>query len=368
MKEWAMKKTLEGIERGDDEAELIASFFALDNDQQTLLLKRVGGSKSRQAGRFLALLHENVSEKSLQKQIKKALFQLKSRGVSVEDVKPTGDSVLAKTIQTVREAHALMSSYDAELTRVLVTAFELKKNQFALTHTALHFSKGLTELRSLPVSRIEMEQIMGEYISRTQPPVLLQRISPPYAGYVVEEASLASGKDVDEARSLRRYLSEAKGDIKKPEDIRRLGDEPNNEAAALDIVIIDEVFEPFRLDWKGAEEDKSAFDSAVSPSIVLPPYIAQERREAFLKNLLENERFRDIILRFRRMLEDTAYLFFQQGRRSYGKSLVTAVQDERATNKALVYFAQKTFQDLNLKSEQSRDLIVDPFAPPKGGR
>jgi hypothetical protein len=368
MKEWAMSTIDKWIASGDESGETFDLFLALGSGEQALLLKDIGASRSGEAVKFLVHLYERTPDKKLQKLVKKALFQLKTQGIAVEELKPAGESVLRRAAEAIREAKALLSSYDNELTRVVTTAFEIKKNQFALTHGVLHFTKGLVELRSIPVNRAEVDGILNEYISRSQSPVLCRPVSPPYSGYIIEEASNISGKEVDEARSLRHYLSEAQGEVRKPKDLHHLTVDSGAAAASIDDVITSEVFEPFRLDWPGTEEDRRAFDNAVNPSIVLPPYIAQERREAFLKNLAESEGFHSIVPRFRRMLEDTAYLFYQSGRHDYYLSLMNVLKDERATNKALIYFVQKTFQDLAKTREQNRELIVDPFAPPRDRR
>ena len=109
-------------------------------------------------------------------------------------------------------------NYDPEMTRVVLSAFEMKKNQFILSHAALHFSRGLVEMKSFPVSRNELEGFLKDYALRLSPPMALVPISPPYAGYLIEEASGFSGKEADEARVSTACFRRAEG-RKRPEDI-----------------------------------------------------------------------------------------------------------------------------------------------------
>jgi hypothetical protein len=366
MKKWAMDDIIERIGQGDQSQEIIDHVLALRGEDQALFLKRIEALKSHSAGRLLTLVCEKTTDKTLQKAIKKSLFHLRTQGIAIEEPRQSGESVLRKTAEAYRDAQALMSNYDGELTRIVVAAFEMKKNQFALSHAVIHFSKGLLELRSLPLTRVELGRVMDDYRSRSLHPLVFAPISAPYAGFMVEEGSRLSKKETDEAQSLSRYLSEAKGDVRTASDIYGLSVNPSVVSASMGEVITNEIFEPFHLEWQDMEEDRKAYQGAVNPTIVLPPYVIQERIEAFLKDLALSKRFRTQAPRFRRMLEDTAYLFYCMGRPDYCMSLIGVLKDETSANKALIYFAQKTLQDLAKKTDQKRELIVDPFSqPPK---
>ena len=75
-----------------------------------------GRARSERAGRFLSLLYPALADKRLQKLAKKDLFRLKTLGISVEEPKASGESVLRK-METFRDAMGLMSNYDAAQTK-----------------------------------------------------------------------------------------------------------------------------------------------------------------------------------------------------------------------------------------------------------
>ena len=62
------------------------------------------------------------------------------------------------------------------------------------------------------------------------------------------------------------------------------------------------------------EEDRKKLNEVINPTIVLPPYVIEERRQAFLNELVESERLAARLPQFKRMLEDYAYLFYCLGK------------------------------------------------------
>jgi hypothetical protein len=363
-----MEDILNAVRSGADPREAVEKTLSLPREDQERLIEETGRIRSENAGRFLTALYLSVADKKLQKSIKKALFRLKTLGIRVEEPRIEGESVLRKA-ETVRQAMAFMSNYDAEQTKVVVSAFEIKKNQYAFSHAIIHFSDGLMELRSFPVPRKELEGLLADYLSRLRPPVVLPPVSAPYAGYLVEEASGISRTESEEARSLNHYLSEAEGDVRRPQDIYSLEVDAAVDAEPMDRILTDEIFEPFALEWPGIEEDRKELDQAVNPGLVLPPHVMQERRGAFVRELIENKRLAPIMPSFKRMLEDYAYLFYCLKDFGSYKGLVERLKDPEAMRRGFMYFAAKALEKLEKKEDQLQQeqrqssLIIDPYSP-----
>jgi hypothetical protein len=357
MEEVLIRSIAEG---GEPTEEIVGRALGLPEKELEDLLDAAGKLKSANAARFLALIYPSLSDKRLQKLVKKALFLLKTQGIHVEEPRPTGESVLRK-IETSREARAYLSNYDDRLTRVLLVATEMKKNQFILSHGELHFSDGLTELKSMTLPREGLETLLEDFLRRATSPMVVQPISAPYAGYLVEEAAGLSGKETGEARSINRILAAAEGDVRRPEDIYLLngGSAP---PASLENVLAHPIFEPFLLTWPGIEGDEKKLLEAVNPSIVLPPYLAEERRQAFLEDLAKGERLGPKIAFFKRMLEDYAYLLHCLKEYSLFRGLVDRLKEQASVGKAFLYFIQKSFGRLKEKGERLPGVIVDPYS------
>lgn len=364
MEELAMEKGItEQVRDGVEPAEIVDQLTVLAAGQLEQAIDSLTGMKDARAAQVLALFSDKIQDKKLRKSVKKALFHLKTQGIRFEEPERAEGPSILKKVETERESRALLSNYDPEQTRAIIVAHELKKNQFLFTQAVSHFSDGLFDLRSFPVPRNGLDSIMDEYRSKTRRPVVVAPVSPSYAGYLIEEAARTSGKESEETRSLHHLLHDAKGEVRKPADIYRLHAPSGLQAAPTASILSDEIFEPFLLSWSGMEEDRTKLTEAVNPSIVLPPHVIQERREAFLKELVENERVASRKGALTRMLEDTAYLFYGLEQFAHYKGLVEILQSPQSTTAALVYFVQKTLSDLDKKVQQQQpEVIIDPHS------
>ena len=356
-----MDEIIRAIVGGSDPQDAVEDALALSGEQQEELLGRLGRLKSESAGRFVALLYARLTDKRLRKLVKKDLFRLKTLGIAVEDVKAPGESVLHRA-ETFREAMGLMSNYDAAQTKVVLAAVELKKNQFLFAHAIIHFANGLEEIRSFTVGRTELEELARDYVARTKSPMVLAAISPLYAGYVVEEAAAISGNEIDDARSLNRMLAGAKGDVRKSADIYLLGAVGAMGRPSAETVLGDGMFQPFVLEWRSMDEDRKRLNEAINPAIVLPPSVIRERKAAFFEGLVEKESVRAIVPRFKRMLEDSAYLFYCLKEPQLCAGLVELLEEPEGTMRAFIHFLDKALGEMEKKEQQQPGVIVDPYS------
>jgi hypothetical protein len=363
VKKWAVEHIIEHIRAGSDPREAVEEVLSLDNDQQEALLDQVVHLRSKRAAGFLTLLYGRAPDKRLRKLVKKAVFHLRTQGITIEEADARGEPPILKKVETTREARAFLSNYDPEQNRVVVTAFEMKKNQFLFSQGILHFSSGLKELRTFPVGRSDLDDLLNDYISRTPRPMVVSGVSAPYAGYLLEEASAISGKEQDEVRRLNHLLSGIKDVVRRPSDLYLLATPTGVSPASLGAVLGDPIFEPFLLQWTGMDDDRKRLDEVVNPLIVLPPYVIQERREAFLKELGGSERILSRMSPFKRMLEDSAYLFHSLQQFDRYRGLTDILKEPGTIENSLLHFVRRTLDDLEKKAEQQRpDVLVDPHS------
>jgi hypothetical protein len=356
MKKWGMEELLKTIESGDRDAALSA-FLALSHDQQMNLLEALRSAKSEAVAAFLTAALERVSGKDLQKAIKKLIFGLKTRGVRVEEPRTLGEPVLKK-VETVREERAYLSNYDPDGTRVILLAFEMRKKQFIFMHAISHFSKGLMELAVFPVSKEDLEKILKDYLWRTQRPMVLPSISPKYAYFLIDEAAAHSGKHIEDLKGLRPMAAGLKGSVQRPQDIYGLRSPEGGPVKSPDEVLAHYLFEPFLLTWDSLEADKKELDGVVNPSIVLPPYVVEERRQVFMKSLLEKDSIASQSRFMRRMLEDYAYLFHSLGEIEVHRSIVAGLSGDGLVQAALLHFVRKSMEK---KEAEASGLLVNPY-------
>lgn len=324
-------------------------------------MQALGATKSENAARFLSLLYPSMSDKKLQKLIKKSLFHLKTQGVRVDEPIIPGESALRK-VETGRETHAFLSNYDEAMTRVALTGLAIKKNQILMTNAVLHYSDGLAELSSFPVSKDEFGNVVKDFLLHTSPEMVLVPISPAYAGYLIEEGAGRSGKNIDDARDLHHVLSSMPGDVKRPNDISRLDAPDAASDLSADVLFGDEIFAPFLLKWPSVEEDRKKLDEVVKPSIILPPYAIEERRQAFLTELVGSGKMAASLSLFKRALEDYAYLFYCLKKFDHYKSLLARLSSQDGLKSAFLRFVEKTFEELEEADKQQPGVLVDPFS------
>jgi len=370
MKKCGMEEFIKTIESGDREAAL-AAFLSLTHDDQMNLLNTLRAAKSEPVAAFLATALERVSGKDLQKAIKTLLFGLKTRGIRVEESRIQGEPVLKK-VETAREERAYLSNYDPDGTRVVLLAFEMRKKQFIFMHAISHFSKGLMELATFPVSREDLEKIMKDYLWRTERPMVLPSVSPRYAYFLIDEAAAHSGKHTEDLKSIRPMAAGLKGAVQRPQDIYNLsgglslsGDlRPGMSAPeggtvkGPDEILAHYLFEPFLLTWDSLEADKKELDGVVNPSIVLPPYVVEERRQVFMKSLLEKDSIASQSRFMRRMLEDYAYLFHALGQLDMHRGILAGLSGDGLVQAALLRFVRKSMEK---KEAEASGLLVNPY-------
>jgi hypothetical protein len=358
-----MDDIIRAIEDGSDLQKAVEAALALSAAEQEDLLTRIGKARSTRAGAFLTLLYPLLSDKRLKKLVKKDLFRLKTLGIPVEEPKDEGSSVLHR-VDPSHDALGLMSNYDAANTRVVLAAIELKRNKFLFSHSIIHFSEGLLQMMSLSVDRQHLEELTRDYVARTHSPMVLASISPPYAGYVIEEASGISGRETDDAKSLNRLLAAAAGNVKRPADVYGLSPEAPTEPASFETVLGDDLFQPFLFGWKGMEQDRKALDEVTNPAIVLPPAMIDERKTAFYRELAEKESVRALSGRFRRMLEDSAYLFFCLKEYPLHAGAIELLKKPDEVKAAFLRFLDKTLREAGKKEQEQQQpgVIIDPYS------
>jgi hypothetical protein len=353
-----MNEILNNLESGDLEA-AVNCYESLSSDEKRDILERIRSIRTRQSALFLSRALEKTSEREIRKSIKKLLFILKTLGISVEAPKATEEPVLRK-IEDVREQKAFLSSYDPEGTRMVLLAFEMKKRQFVFLQAISHFIKGLVDLAAVPVPRDEMNDILKDYQARMERPIVLAPIAPKYARYLTEEASAVSGTHSDELRKLKPLMSGLKGEVDKPADIYGLPVPEETRSRSLRAILSDSMFEPFTITWDGIDDDKKELDAVINPSIVLPPYVIEERRQAFIDGLVQADRLLSARRRLKRMLEDYSYLFHSIGEPEAFKGLTEGLPDEQFIKEALLFFVKKALEKKE-KEEDQPSVLVDPF-------
>jgi hypothetical protein len=331
-------------------------FIGLSKQEKMRLLETVKAVRSEGAGRFLCLLYSLETDKDLQKQIKKLIFRLKTMGIPVEDPVAAGESVL-KRVEDKRDHRGFMSNYDTEGLRLVLAAFEGRKHTYVLLHGITHFSEGLLELTNAPIEKRDLDLVIKEYRGDTKKPFFFSEIAPRYAAYLIEEASGYSGRFAEEVAQMRQISSGAKDSIRHPHDLYRLGWPEKTNPEPLEKIMTHSLFESFALTWNTIDQDRKAFEALSNPSIILPPYMTEEKKSAFLDDLIHGN-LSDTLHLVKRMSEDYAYILHGMGEYALYRGLVELLGQDDGAEKVLLFLARKAF---GKAEEKPPGILVNPY-------
>jgi hypothetical protein len=358
-----MEEIIRAINNAMDVEKKVEDFCVLADDEKQALLEKLLGTKTETLGLFLNAIYPVEKNKKIQKLIRKLLFKLKSAGIKVAEPKNTGEPVIKK-IKEVYEQRGFASNYDHTHTRLVVAGFEIKKNNYIFLNVEIHIAGGLVELMSAPVDKKRFEQILKTYRDDTKAPMILEEISPSYAVYLIEEASRQSGKYWDEIKSLKSFTAGIVDGIHKPEDIYNLPVPDSGEAISSEVIFNHIIFEPFFITWGSMKEDAKTYNSAGGGTIVLPQHLVEEKKQGFMKTLIERYGMKSALPSLKRMMEDYAYLFYCMKEFNYYKGLMEFLKNENAPDEALSYFLNKSLETGKENPQEKQPeggLIVNPY-------
>jgi hypothetical protein len=357
MEQSEIEKIISRMKEPGSFEESLEEFRQLSKEDKLGLLGTLKTVRDESAGKYLNALHDGERDKDVQKQMRRLLFGLKTVGIKVEQPKQTGETVLKK-VEEVRGHRAILSNYDFQGTRLIVAAYEIKKNAFIFINASTHFSDGLIELMSGPIDRKGLEEILKEFLSDRTPSMTAAEISSAYAGYLLDEASARSGKSKDEIGQLKRIIGPLKGSVQRPPDIYSLPMPEDTRPLPIDKILEHSLFEAFAVTWKTVEEDRKTYNSTAGSSIVLPPYMLEEKKQSFIKELLEKEEVKSKMPLIGRLLEDYAYIFHGLNHLPHYKGLIECLADESGPRKAMEYFIKNA---LERSEEKQPGLLVNPY-------
>ncbi len=334
-------------------------YLRLTREQRKGLILALKAERNESAGRFLVAILPGEGDKEIHKLIRKLIFRLKTMGVMVEEPPAAGEPVLKK-VEEAREHRGFMSNYDADGSRIVIAAFEVKKHNFIFVKAMTHLSDGLTDLELAPMTRQDFNTIIADYVSKTTARIAFVEISPRYAAYLIEEGDSRYHHFREDVKHLTQFASSLKSEVEKPEDIYNLaipdGVEPLPEAE----ILTSSVFALFNLEWDTADKDKEAFAALGASTILVPPHILEDKKKTFVKTLLETRPLKSMLLFMKRTLEDYAYIFFRTEQFDSFKGLIELLRSDEGPYRALFFFVWRTLE-AGEKAPEQPGVIVNPY-------
>lgn len=333
-------------------------YYKLSAENRLKLIDKLKYIKNENVGIYLNRIYQIEEDKNIQKQIRKVLFVLKSAGIKIDEPEIKGESALKK-IEGKKTHIGLITNYDDQNTMIAIIAFEIKRNNFIFIDTTIEFSSGLKDLGFVPLDKKGLDDVIRGLKADAYGEMAIADISPRYAYYIMEEASARSGKFKQEVKSLSNLIKSITSGVQKPEDIYKLPIPDTTHSLSLEQILTHPFFEPFILTWEGIEEDKRLYNEIGKTSIVLPPYMINEKKNAFLDSLITSDKLKNSSFYIKRMLENYAYIFHFYKEYPYYKGLIEILGQEEAIKEAIFYFVEIAMEDTEDKKEGG--LILNPY-------
>lgn len=355
-----MDEIIAAIKAGGDIEKQAAAFSSLTKKEKLIVLGQAGTIRSEFSGQFLNAVYPGETDKDVLKAIRKSIFRLKSAGVKVEEPKATGEPVLRKVTET-REYRGFMSNYDDAGTRIVILAFGIKKNSFIFINAISHYAEGLLELTTMPVDKQNLEMIINEFRDSTSQQVVFAAISPRYASLLIEEASSVSGRFAEEIKQMRSLNVRLTGGVQKAADVYDLAVPEGTDTVSSERIFAHDLFASFKVTWEGIDNDKKEYAGLGGSTIVLPPYMVEEKRREFVKTLIAKDPLASYVSHIKRLMEDYAYLFYVMNNLPYYRGLIEYLRDANAPQETLSRFVAQSLVEEKEEEKPQDGLIVNPY-------
>lgn len=355
-----MDGLIQAIRNARETEKKVEYYFTMTVDEKYELLADLAPEKSEDIGIFLNAVYPDEPDKNVRKSIRKMIFRLRSSGVKVDEPGQEGPSVLKK-VEEVRDNRGYLTNFDHALSRMVMAAYEVKKNMFVFLNGEIHFREGLRELMSTPLDRKNLDDLFRAYRDNTVEPAYMVEVSPAYAAYMVEEGARVSGRFSDAVSSLRSFASHINDAVSRPEHLYSLEIKDDVPVQGVQDIVNHPIFAPFTLVWETIDEDRRNYLSPGDSAIVLPQHMIEEKRVSFVDGLMKRDAVRSQVPRVRRMLEDYAYFFHTMGDHGLYRGTVSVLRTDSLFEEALIFFVRKSLEASRDNNLKPTGLIVNPY-------
>ncbi|MCX7966279.1 MAG: hypothetical protein N2596_06610 [Syntrophorhabdaceae bacterium] len=344
--------------------ENVRLFNSLTKDSKVKLLNAIMEIKEEITGRFLNLIYEHEGDKDVLKKIRKIVFSLKTRGIKVDEPLKKGEAALRQTEEVKdRKIKSYITNFDYYNQMAVLMGIELKKKNFLLVHGEIEFPNGLKNLNIVPFKKDEFEHIISSSLFEQKDKLAFSEAPVNFAYRILKEASSRSKRFMEEIRGLNDILKENSIEFKKEFNIYGLTVPDETHRIEIYHIFSHSFFEFFKFRWDGFEDDRERYREIKNPAIILPRYMIEEKRQAFIRGLVESERIKKLIPYLKTVLEIYAYLFYAHREFSYYKGLVDYMRGDEDLTYAVLYLIEK-----NLEQEKDEErfleankMIINPF-------
>jgi len=329
------------LQEGRSEEEIFQSLLSLlgkDLELTVGVVEQLAGILDAKIGRLLQRMLEIYEEKRIRKAIKRSLYRLRSRGITIEEILPEKKESILRPL-TVQPPKGFGNGYDISWNRFLILTFAHPGKGSIVLHGLVNDPEGLINFYGGEISKKELKNFFEEVQKASPTPVVemeasyvaflftrayqttLMKGRTPPSDYVWFKGEVEKIKKEYERSLIYSYLEpEAiEGDERF---LRRGGDLLRTDLFAS-WVIGDEEIRPYADEVWEAEESR----------LILNPNQKEARFQEVYQRALSNLFPEEKRLLYQYRMEEMAYLLFKLGREEEAKiSLAVALDLKKPIN------------------------------------
>lgn len=309
-------------EIGAGQADQLASQLTESEPPHPLpaIIEALSTMASQEAVMVLGQIAAQTDAKDLQKSIRRALYHLKTRGVETATLPPQEPRKSVLEVPKLPVVAALASQIDFDGNRALYIARRRPFSGLVLVTLIMNDQRGVIDCNALPITKKELSRVLAEI--RADERFTHIDLPPTYAQQLVEDSyqrNLATGTPPPrEFQSVRDLIGTPESrweqapiyDLINPQEVR---DQLALVALSPRLLELKE-FQGWSLPSDTVQKYRDDVRRTGESPIIVSPALQQERVDEMQKRAVREIFDGEHIGRYRRRLEEMAYLLWQTKR------------------------------------------------------
>jgi hypothetical protein len=326
---------------GKSEEEILEFLLPqLGNDPQAAgkLAELMVSIPDRMTGRLLHRMFEATQDRRVRKIIKRSLYRLKSKGVSVKEISPDKKESILRPLR-VEPPEGFGNGYDLSWNRFLTLTIPHPGRGSRVLHGLINDTKGIVSFSGAEMSRKELRNFFDEVKKASPTPVVEMEAS--YVGFLFTHAyqlTLSKGEALPpDYLHLKSEVEKIKKDYERPLIYYTIGDKKIEDDDRMlrrggDLLKID-LFSNWRIEEEQIQPYADEVWEAEESKIVLNPAQKEVRFQGIYQKALTDLFSGEKRFLYQRRLEEMAYVLLKLGKEEEARiSLSVAMDLEKPLN------------------------------------
>jgi hypothetical protein len=318
----------------------IQSQLGESSDTAVAIVDALGSIPTERTANLLHALSRSVSDKRVLKGIKRSLYRIEQRGITIGAAERDKDEPAILRPPVEEQSRGFVSAVDSEGSQIVFLTVSRRPKGLSLLQGIVSDTRGLIEFNRVEMTKRGFKDFLQSIKKPGQLPIVDSDVG--YCRFLLEEAARLTegqGGSLPTAyRSSRRELEKMERVERHPVflmiDEKEIEGDTRSLKSSGDLFQI-EVFSSWILPPEDVQKYATLIEEAGESRLVLNPAQKEQRlQETYRKALIEvfTEERR---LRYKKRLEEMAYILIKEGDEDRARAALAASIDLRSEVKAL---------------------------------